>query len=214
MSGIEEERRPYKPSFNIQAYNVIDRVDLIIREAQPSREIIDLYSDNPYYGGVSFFFDNLGKIIYAWISTYAKKRDWAKRIGGEKDPRKFEMLVRKTLENELNVSLTAYKIIRVDEGNHPNDFETLLLYEVQDFDLYNKHYFRPDVEMLMPQETPTIEEAVIKCPKCGWILSKGKNKCPRCQYVISNEPEKPKPKTPEEEWECKRRRCWGFGYSR
>ena len=35
MSGIEEERRPYKPSFNIQAYNVIDRVDLIIREAQP-----------------------------------------------------------------------------------------------------------------------------------------------------------------------------------
>ena len=98
MSGIEEEQRPYKPSFNIQAYNVIDRVDLIIREAQPSREIIDLYSDNPYYGGVSFFFDNLGKIIYAWISTYAKKRDWAKRIGGEKNARKFEMLVRKTLK--------------------------------------------------------------------------------------------------------------------
>ena len=74
---------------------------------------------------------------------------------------------------------------------------------MQDFDLYNKHYFRPDVEMLMPQETPTIEEEVIKCPKCGWILSKGKNKCPRCQYVISNEPEKPKPKTPEEEWDAK-----------
>ena len=66
------------------------------------------------------------------------------------------MLVRKTLENELNVSLTAYKIIRVDEGNHPNDFETLLLYEVQDFDLYNKHYFRPDVEMLMPEKRPQL----------------------------------------------------------
>jgi tRNA(Ile2) C34 agmatinyltransferase TiaS len=65
------------------------------------------------------------------------------------------------------------------------------LYEIQDFALYNKHYYRADVEMLMPQETAPVEEAIKKCPKCGWILSKGKNKCPRCQFVISTEPEKP-----------------------
>jgi hypothetical protein len=186
MSTKGQPRRPYKPAFNVQAYNVIDRVDLGVRETHPSREIIDLYSENAYYGGVSFLFDNIGKIIWGWISNYAKKREWAKKIAGEKNPAKFEALVKKTLEEELNVQLTGYTVKRVEEGNHPNDFEELFLYEIQDFDLFNKHYYRADVEMLMPQETPKSQERVNKCPKCGWIISKGKNKCPRCQTVIED----------------------------
>lgn len=185
-------KKPYKPSFNIQAYNVIDRVDLGIRETHPSREVIDLYSENPYYGGISIFFDNLGKVIWVWISSYQKKRDWAKKLANEKDLKKFTDLATKILEQELNCDLAGYTIKKVEENNHPDDFELLFLYEIQDFALYNKHYYRPDVEMRMPQEAPKIEDKVTNCPKCGWILSKGKTKCPRCQFVISTEPEKPK----------------------
>jgi hypothetical protein len=173
---------PYKPSFNVQMYNVIDRVDLTIRETHPTREVIDLYSENNYYGGVSFLFDNIGKIIFGWISLYAKKRDWAKKMAKEKDPNKFASLVLKTLQDEIRRTITGYRIVRVDEGNHPNDFETLFLYEVQDFNLYQQHYYRPDVEMLLPVTDVYVEEKTKKCPKCSWILSKGKTKCPRCQF--------------------------------
>ena len=184
---MAEERKPYKPSFNIQAYNVIDRVDLSIRETHPSREIVDLYSENNYYGGISFFFDNIGKIIWVWIARYTKHKDWAKKIVNEKNPDKFKKLVHKILEDELDKTIEGYEIHRVEEGNHPDDFELLFLYEIQEFELYNQHYYRADVQMLMPQEATPVEQTVTKCPKCGWILTKGKTKCPRCQTVVSSE---------------------------
>jgi hypothetical protein len=178
----------YKPSFNIQAYNVIDRVDLTLRETHPSREIVDLYTENNYYGGISFFFDNIGKVIWVWISNYAKKRDWAKKIAGEKNPDKFAKLCLKILEDELDRVIKGYEIKRVEEGVHPDDFELLFLYEIQEYDLYNQHYFRPEVEMLMPVEQAPVEQTTTKCPKCGWIISAGKNKCPRCQTVVGTGP--------------------------
>lgn len=185
------QRRPFKPSFNIQMYNIIDRVDLIVRETHPTREVIDLYQESVnYYGGVTFLFDNLGKIIYGWISNYAKKRDWAKKLAGEKNPQKFEKLVIENLERELDMSLEGYKVKREEEGIHSNEFETLFLYEVAEFELYQEHHYRPDVEMLMPQDNlykPNLDDAIRKCPKCGWILSKGKTKCPRCQTEVPEE---------------------------
>lgn len=175
---------PFKPSFNIQAYNVIDRVDLSLRETHPSREVIDLYSDNNYYGGVSFFFDNIGRVIWVWIARYAKQRDWAKKIAKETDPKKFKDIVLKILQDQLDRVIENYDVQRVEEGVHPDDFETLLLYEIQEYDLYNQHYFRPDVEALMPVEEAPVETTVTKCAKCGWILTKGKTKCPRCQTPV------------------------------
>lgn len=184
-------KRPFKPSFNVQMYNVIDRVDLSIRETHPTREVIDLYEESVnYYGGITFLLDNITKVIYTWVSNYAKKRDWAKKIGGEKNPTKLERMVLEILEKELGITFAGYKVKREEEGNHSNEFETMFLYEVQEFDLYKQHYYRSDVEALMPQEdiySPKVEETILKCKKCGWILSKGKTKCPKCQTPVPDE---------------------------
>jgi hypothetical protein len=191
---IRLAKNPYKPSFNVQAYNVIDRVDLSIRETHPNREVVDQYSENAYYGGITFVFDNIGKVIYTYVTRYLKKRDWAKKIDKEKNPINLKKLVLNILESQLDRVIEGYDVKRVEEGEIDNDFETLFLYEIQDYSLYQQHYFRSDVEMLLPQPDPVVEERVAKCPKCGWILSKGKNKCPRCQTIVGTEPE---PKTPE-----------------
>ena len=183
---MSKNLRPYKPDFNVQMYNVIDRVDLSIRETHPTREVIDLYQESVnYYGGITFVFDNIEKIIYCWVSRYAKKRDWAKKIAKAINPKKNAQLVIGHLQEELGRSLEGYKVKREVEGEHSDPFETMFLYEVQDFKLYQKHYYRDDVQMLMPDESSYfVAETTTKCPKCNWIISAGKSKCPMCQYEL------------------------------
>lgn len=194
----KNERPPYKPAFNIQMYNAIDNVDLMIRETHPSREVIDLYEEAVnYYAGLTFVFDNLSQIIWVWIPIYGpKKRGWVKKLArlGHKcvesqDPsvcKKFSKEVIERLEEELNCTITNYEVKPVIEGQHPDDFEYLFLYEVQEYGLYSQHYFRPDVQMRMPMEeydAPS-EEPVRKCPNCGWIVSKDATHCPRCKAEL------------------------------
>ena len=189
-----DKLRPYKATYNIQMYNCIDRVDLTIRETHPSREIIDIYSENNYYGGISFVFDNLSRMIWVWIAKYSKKRSWAKKLTKENDADKFTKKTYNVLEDLLQRKLDNFEVRRVDEGNHPDDFEMMFLYEVQDIDLYSEHYLRGDVTMLMPDESSYyVEEKVEKCPKCGWILSADKTKCPMCKFDHAAPVEDPNP---------------------
>ena len=178
-------------------YNVIDNVDLMIRETHPSRQVIDLYEEAVnYYGGLTFLFDNLSQIIYVWVPEYGPdKRGWVKKAAKyarkykDKNKDKYknklvDMIKEKFLE-EMGVVIKNYEFRIVLENQHPDDFEYLFLYEVQEYGLYSQHYFRSDVQMRMPMDTePVVEEKVDKCPECGWILSKGATKCPRCKHDL------------------------------
>jgi len=180
-------------------YNVIDNVDLMIRETHPTREVIDLYEEAlNYYAGLTFMFDNLSQIIWIWIPQYGPdKRSWVKKAakygrkykdkGKEKYKRKLVDLVKEKLERDLDCKIENYEFKVVLENQHPDDFEYLFLYEVQEYGLYSKHYFRPDVQMRMPMDTEVhVEEKVRKCPDCGWILSKEATKCPRCKKELDS----------------------------
>jgi hypothetical protein len=83
------------------------------------------------------------------------------------------------MEDEMQVSFKAYQFIRVEEGEINNDFETLLLYEAADINLYSEHHFRAEVQALMPEADP--EPDIFSCPKCGWILSVDATVCIKCK---------------------------------
>ena len=174
---------PYKPSWNVESYLLIDRVDLYLKETAATRENVDFYQDIEHFGGIIFYFDNYAKIIYVWVSNYWKHRDWAKKIAKEQNPVKFQKAVIEILQKEMQKDLTGYKVVRVNEGEINNDFETLFLYEIVEFHLYKQHYFRADVQMLMPQEeqeAPKIRE----CPNCGWVLSADATVCLKCKTPV------------------------------
>jgi len=172
----------YKPAWNLEFYRVVDKAQLEIEETQPTREVIDLYSEIPDFAGIVFIFDNLNKIIWTWCSRYVKSSSWAKKIIKEKNPNKVAQLVLKHLQDEMQVDLSDYKVAKVVEGEHPNEFEELFLYDVVDYNLYKQHYYKPEYQHLydyMQENEP--ESQTKKCKNCGWIMSISKNICPRCR---------------------------------
>ncbi len=182
--GINMAKEKYKPQWNVESYQLIDRVELYLKETAATRENIDFYQDIEHFGGIIWYFDNHAKKIYTWICTYWKHRSWAKKIAKETNPKKFAKRVRDILEKEMRKDFSEYEIIRVEEGEINNDFETLFLYEIVDYELYQEHYYRPDVQMRMPQETVETEPAIDRCPHCDWIISAGTTKCPKCQKDV------------------------------
>ena len=158
-----------------------EKATLEVEEIQQSREVIDLYSEIPDFAGLVFIFDNLNKVIWVWCSEYAKPKGWGKKVKKEKNPQKVAQLVLSNLEEEMQVDLHDYKVAKVIEGNHPDEFEKLFLYDVVDVNLYQKHYYKPEYSYLYDYEQE--EESgsgTKKCKNCGWIMSKDKTKCPRC----------------------------------
>ncbi len=188
---IGKELKKYKPEWNIEFFVVKQKIDLVIEETQASRDIIDIYSEIPNYVGITFVLDNLNKIIWTWCSIYQKSKGWAKKLIKEKKPQKFADLVLKQIQEGFKSDLSDYKITKVIEGDHPNEFEQLFLYDIVGYNLYEKHYTKPEYEsQFISQEQSKVESATKKCKSCGWILSETKNICPRCKKNPDREPEK------------------------
>ena len=180
---VNMAKPPYKPSWNIESYLLIDRVDLYLKETAATRENMDFYQDIEHFGGIIFYFDNLEKNIFVWVSLYWKHRDWAKKIANEKNADKFPKVVIKILEKEMEKDFSGYKVFRVNRSEINNDLENLFLYEIVEFTLYKQHYYRADVQMLMPQEDQEVAK-VQECSKCGWVLSADAKECPRCKTPV------------------------------
>ena len=168
----------YKPQMNVELYRVQDRVDLSLGQTAVTREILDLYYDFEFFGGLVFVFDNHAKIIYTYV-TSADCRSWAKKISKATDQAKCAKLTQKYLQSEMEVNLSDYHFIRINEGEIHNEFEKTFLYAINPIEMYSQHYYRDDVQMLMPEEEPEVE--LSKCPTCGWILSSPGAACPRCK---------------------------------
>lgn len=182
MFIIPEKLPKYKPAWNIEFYRVLDKAQLELEETQASREVIDLYSEISDFAGVVIILDNLNKKIWVWCSIYTKSTGWAKKIIAETNPKKISELVLKILSDEMKVDFSDYKVEKVTEGNHPDDFEKLFLYDVVDVNLYQQHYYKPEYEHLYTYEQQEkAESATKKCKNCNWIMSSDKKVCPRCR---------------------------------
>lgn len=175
----------YKPAWNVEFYQVVDKGQVILEETEQSRQVIDLYSEIPDFMGIVVIFDNLNKIIWAWCSRYVKPRGWAKKLikyvkKGKKQ--KFADFLLEVLKDEMEKDFSDYKVAMVTEGQHPNEFEELFLYDVVDINLYKKHYYKPEYQHLYNYMEPEEEEPVTKkCKNCGWIMSSDKKVCPKCR---------------------------------
>lgn len=179
----KNQYRPYKPSWNIELYQVLDKAMLEIQEASATRETIDMYSEIEDFAGIVFILDNIEKIIWTWCSNFVKSTGWAKKMIKEKKPKKLAEMVLSIMADEMQQDFSNYKVAKVIEGNHPNEFEQLFLYDIVDINLYQKHYIKPEYQHLYGyQEDPEeVKSKTKKCKNCNWIMSNDKTVCVRCK---------------------------------
>lgn len=186
-----DEIDKYKPTWNVEAFNAVEEVDVVLRETEPSRMVIMEYADIPNYAGLSVFLDNINKIMYVWVSEYAKHRGWVKKkIVKAKTPKEFAVAIILQFARDLKVDMRDYKVVRVNEGQETEDFEWLFMYEIAEIGLYSQFYPKPEYQLMFQEREERLaaeraaKEALKKCPKCGWLLTSGKTVCPRCKHDL------------------------------
>jgi len=171
-------------TWNIEAYHVKELVDLEFVETAATRGAIQEYADEPNYCGMSVFFDNINKEIFVWISAYAKKKGWVKKL--EKlTGDKFDIMFRQIFESSMKKNINDYKVYRIDEGQETEKFEWLFMYEIAELSQYRQHYPKPEYQEMfnkMEEERQLKESTVQKCENCGWLLAAGKTICPKCGH--------------------------------
>ncbi|MHA1733433.1 MAG: zinc ribbon domain-containing protein [Promethearchaeota archaeon] len=185
MAGPERKFKDYKPEWNLEAYNAVEEIDVILQETQPTRSVLMEYGDMDDYRGVTMIVDNIEKKIWVWVSEYAKHKSWTKKLKKTRDPKKFAALVYNVIANTLKYDLREFEVIRVDEGQETEDFEWLFMYEISPLTLYQKHYPKTEYQQMFNEREERLalekaKNAMTKCPHCGWLLTGGKTVCPKC----------------------------------
>ncbi len=189
MGGEKIKFREYKPEWNLEAFNAIEEVDVVLKETEPTQSFLMEYGDMDEYRGITIVIDNIDMKIYVWVSEYAKHKGWTKKVRKTTDPKKFSGLVLKAFAELLRYDMRNYEIIRIDEGRETEDFQWLWMYELASLKLYQQHYPKTEyMEMFQEREErlalEKAQQSMSKCPHCGWLLTGTKEKCPKCGKEI------------------------------
>lgn len=179
--------RKYSAHWNLEGYNIILEGIPVLREFIPSQSILVEYSEIPGYLGVTFIFDNIGKFL--WINQVqdVKGKGWVKRFLKESSEKKLKEMTFKLFEQELKVDVTEYFFRRAN--NARVEFEKLFMYELAEYPLYTKHYFKPEFEQHAVEEQKeevkeSLNQSLNECPSCGWVVSKTAEVCPKCKNSL------------------------------
>ncbi|MHA1729204.1 MAG: hypothetical protein ACTSWY_10795 [Promethearchaeota archaeon] len=186
----------YNAERNLEMYIItkFDKKESELEEIEVSRNFFSHCHELPDFAGISFILDNLNKIIWTWCIKYRiklidrikkifrrKKSNRINKIITKKSSRKVSRLVLSFIRDKLQKNFSEYQIFKVIEGKQPpKEFEDLFLYEVVDFNLYNRHYKKAEYEQTYNYDIKK-EDKKKKCKNCGWVMNINRKVCPRCK---------------------------------
>jgi len=188
LGGLLSLKKKYSAFWNITGYNVVLEGVPTLKEFIPSQSLLAEYSEIEGYMGVSFIFDNIDKYLWVYQVPEIKAKGWVKKFVNESSEKKLKKMTFKLFENELNLDVSEYFVRRADEDRP--EFEKLFMYEIAEFPLYTKHYFKPEYEVKLAEEKSKEEvkevasKTLKECPHCGWVVSQKAEICPKCKKSL------------------------------
>jgi len=173
--------------FNLEGFTLryYGRLELI--EWVPTYNAFYNLPQEEGYLGVDFIFDNIEKRIWIWQDDNIKTKKPVKKIKEESKESKITKQVQELFESLSNYDVSSYECKRAQR--YKDTFMNLFKYQINEYPLYNQHYYLPQYEGEQDAFEHGVSEeddkeeisSVKECVNCGWLISAETTVCPKCR---------------------------------